>query len=112
MIRVAHISGARSWRGAEKQISHLLRGNVSGIENFLFCPFGSALHRAEISGDDHTDTYNKRFGFDIAGAWKLKGFVKQKKINLLHIHDSHALNLYWAARFMGLDCPEIGRAHV
>lgn len=112
MIRVAHISGARSWRGAEQQIGHLLLANSGSVENFVFCPQGSELQKRYAEKTDRVFSYSKYFGLDLAGAWRLKQFARKNGITLLHAHDSHALNLCWAARFMGLDLPVVATRHV
>lgn len=112
MIRVAHISSARNWRGAEQQIALLLQATGQEVFNCLFCPEGSELARWGEANGIQTGTYRKLFGMDLAGAIRLRRFLQEQEITIVHLHDSHALNLYWLCGLMGLDIPAVLTRHV
>lgn len=110
MIKVLHISTAKSFRGAERIITQLCKANTETICNFLFCPIDAALKNKV---DDTTIFYyKKRMGFDVLAAIKLNKIIKKEKINVLHIHDSHGLNLLQIINFLGNKTKAIVHRHV
>jgi L-malate glycosyltransferase len=111
LIRVAHISSANAWRGAEQQIHYLLNADTASVENYLFCPKDAALLKKNACIKDRTGKYSKLFGWDLLGGYRLKKFLENHKIKLVHIHDSHALNLYWTAFALGANVPALYHKH-
>lgn len=103
-MNVLHIISSKTWRGGEQQIAYIMNGNYVGITHYLFCPENSALTK-EIK--QNLFTYKKRFGLDVLAAIQLKSVCKKAKINLIHLHDSHAINTYWIAQLFGLNLPAV-----
>ncbi len=110
--KILHIISSVSWRGGEQQVHYLLNHYSDMYDTYLFCPEGAALAEKNKHKQDAIFTYKKRFGADVAAALKLKNVVLQNKIDLLHLHDPHAINTYTLARWLGLKVPAVIHRHV
>lgn len=107
MFHVTHISTAKTWRGGEQQIYYLINQLNSTIKQSIFCPFNAVLLE-KINIPIEKITFNKRGSINLLVAKKLKKYADEKEINLFHIHDSHAHNIYFLASvFFGLKIPAI-----
>lgn len=109
MKTILHISSATTWRGAEQQIDYIINQQNSVYNQVLFAPENSELSK---KNKDKTITFKKRFGVDFLAAIQLKKLCNQNKINLIHLHDSHAINTFIFASFFGLNIPGIIHRHV
>ena len=109
MKTILHISSATTWRGAEQQINYIINQQNSVYNQVLFAPENSELSK---KNKDKTITFKKRFGVDFLAAIQLKKLCNQNKINLIHLHDSHAINTFIFASFFGLNIPGIIHRHV
>lgn len=79
----------------------------------IYLSQNSALHFKNIPlKKDKLFTYKKRFGFDVLAAIKLKILVRKKKIDLIHLHDSHSINTYLLADLFGMNIPAVIHRHV
>lgn len=112
MKRVLHIISSMNWRGGERQVYYLFQHPSASYEKFLFCPSGSPLSQKVSDNNDRLITYKKLAGLDFFAALKLKRVVSEKKIDLLHLHDSHAINTYFLAYLSGLRIPAVVHRHV
>ncbi|MCB9034543.1 MAG: glycosyltransferase family 4 protein [Chitinophagales bacterium] len=110
MIKVLHISTAKSFRGAEHIIANLCNTITTKYDNYLFCPTNADLVKKVNS--KKVFTYNKLMGYDLLAGKKLNSIIKKEKINLLHIHDSHGLNLLQIINFLGNKTKAIVHRHV
>ena len=109
MKTILHISSATTWRGAEQQIDYIINQQNSVYNQVLFAPVNSELSK---KNKDKTITFKKRFGVDFLAAIQLKKLCNQNKIDLIHLHDSHAINTFIFASFFGLNIPGIIHRHV
>lgn len=109
---ILHIISSTQWRGGEQQVDYLLNGEYNDTSVFLFCPKGAVLQQKNIKKTTPIFTYKKKFGVDIVAAWQLKKICKQQKINILHLHDSHSINTFILATFLGLKIPVVVHRHV
>ena len=109
MKTILHISSTTTWRGAEQQIDYIINQQNSVYNQVLFAPENSELSK---KNKDKTITFKKRFGVDFLAAIQLKKLCNQNKINLIHLHDSHAINTFIFASFFGLNIPGIIHRHV
>ncbi|MCB9245586.1 MAG: glycosyltransferase [Flavobacteriales bacterium] len=94
LIKIVHVSTPLSWRGGERQLLLLLQASskFEGIEQFVYCPEGSELAK-RVKHLSHVHLFShpkKRSGFDIPFAAGLNRLCRVEKIDLLHVHDSHA----------------------
>lgn len=107
MFHVAHISTAKTWRGGEQQIFYLINHLNGKINQSLFCPFNATLIN-KIDIPINTITFNKLGSINILIARKLKNYTVDNKVDLIHLHDSHAHNIYFLSCIMfGLKTPAI-----
>ena len=93
MIRVLHISTAKTWRGGEQQVAYFISGSsTQGVKNILYCPRHSALQAYALTQNIPVHTFF-RLNLNPFAAFYLTRLVKKYDIALLHIHDAHAHNL-------------------
>lgn len=108
--RILHINSNTEWRGAEQQIQYIIQQKTTHLEHYLFCVKDGELYKR--NQNKNTIGYNKRFGMDLVAAMQLKKTVRLYKIDVLHLHDSHAINTYFLAYCLGLNIPCIIHKHV
>jgi L-malate glycosyltransferase len=88
-ISVLHVSSPMSWRGGEQQLYYLYSNlKIRKLNQKVFCPKGSIL-ASKVDANDRI-TYQKRSGFDVLAAKKLKTVCDQHEVRLIHAHDAHA----------------------
>jgi len=109
---VLHIISSTNWRGGEQQVQYLLNNISDKYEAYLFCVKDAAIIHKNQHLIHKIFTYKKRFGFDIFAAIELKKICKKNKIDIIHLHDSHAINTYILADLLGFDIPAIIHRHV
>lgn len=109
--RILHIISSVYWRGGEQQVEYMIHHSDAEFAYYLFCPENAALQKRN-SGRSNIFTYKKRFGFDVFAALELKKVCQKNQINLIHLHDSHAINTYLLADLFGMDIPALIHRHV
>lgn len=67
----------------------------------------SELEKRNQDKAGYVFTFVKKSGFNVSAAFQLKNICKNYKIDILHIHDNHALNIYFIAYLSGLRVPAI-----
>ena len=89
--KILHISTPKSWRGGEQQLAYLYEELAKkGIEQYILCRKGGQMAvRGKAKGWNIIEC-PKRTAIDPFFARKVKVVCKQKGINLIHTHDSHA----------------------
>lgn len=102
-----HINTNNVWRGGEQQIHYLLNNTSKNFDAHLFCVENSELHKRNAVKKEKVFTFKKRFGADVSSAFTLKTLCNKINIDLVHLHDSHAINIYIAAAWLGLQTPAI-----
>ena len=102
MKTILHISSATTWRGAEQQIDYIINQQNSVYNQVLFAPENSELSK---KNKDKTITFKKRFSVDFLAAIQLKKLCNQNKIDLIHLHDSHAINTFISVSYTHLTLP-------
>ena len=110
--KVLHIISSTSWRGAEQQVDYMFNSHSAEFEIYLFCAENCALSKRNQDQKERIFTYKKRFGFDVFAALELKKVCTKNKIDLIHLHDSHAINTYVLADLFGMNIPAIIHRHV
>lgn len=92
-MHILHLSTAITWRGGEQQIAYLHQGlRQAGIKQTVLCSSKSAL--MGYCNKYSLSCYHmpKKGSMSLAYAKKIKELVAKHKIDLIHIHDSHAHN--------------------
>lgn len=107
MKKILHINTNTVWRGGEQQIQYLFNHNSDKYDKYLFCVENSELHKKNNALKERVFTFKKRFGADVSSAFTLKTLCNKLGITLIHLHDSHAVNIYIAAAFLGLQTPAV-----
>jgi len=101
-LSVLHISSAISWRGGEQQLSYLQEAlEKEGIEQHTLCPHKSKLYkRLSNSGNSNLIGFKKNLLSYPLLAFRIKQLCSQKKIHLIHVHDSHAHSLAFLSAWL------------
>lgn len=110
--RILHIISSVNWRGGEQQVDALFNYSHADFDYYIFCPENAELQKRNEVKKNKIFTYKKRFGVDILAAFKLKKVCAGNQIDLIHMHDSHAINTYYIACLFGLKIPSVIHRHV
>lgn len=89
--KILHISTPKSWRGGEQQLAYLYEELAQkGIEQYILCRKGGEMAtRGKAKGWNIIEC-SKRTAIDPLFALKVKSVCKEKGIDIIHTHDSHA----------------------
>ena len=91
-FRIAHINTEKTWRGGEQQMMNLVACLAElGHTNVCFARTGSALADRLKAAQISTYEFRPVFEWDVFSAKKLSGWMKKEKIDLVHVHSSHAM---------------------
>ena len=89
--KVLHISTPKSWRGGEQQLAYLYEElEQRGLTQYILCRKNSAMAKRGKSKGWNIIEYRKTIAVDPFFARKVKLVCEQKKIDIVHAHDSHA----------------------
>ncbi len=110
--KILHIISSVNWRGGEQQVDYLFNHTSTEFEYYLFCPEKAELVKRNTAKKENIFTYKKRFGADVFAALELKKICKKNQIDLIHLHDSHAINTYLLADLLGMNIPALIHRHV
>ncbi|HEY5594473.1 MAG TPA: glycosyltransferase, partial [Nitrospiria bacterium] len=100
MLRILHLDTERTWRGGEAQLLHLADGLA---RRGHFCivagqPNSPLLSRAAEKGLK-TEAVAMPSEWSLSAVWTLARVLKRERIQVIHMHTSHACTLGgWAAR--------------
>ena len=88
---ILHISTPKSWRGGEQQLAYLYEElKEKGLTQYILCRKNSALAQNGKSKGWNIIECRKTIAVDPFFARKVKLVCNQKKIDIIHAHDSHA----------------------
>lgn len=88
---ILHISTPKSWRGGEQQIAYLYEElNSKGVTQHILCQKNSEMAKKGKSLGWNIIECLKITAIDPFFAKKVNQVCKQKKIDIIHAHDSHA----------------------
>lgn len=94
MYCIAHIDTEKDWRGGQQQVYSLMRGlNSHNVRNVAIVRKDGELHKRLIGAEIPVLPLSPRFEFDPWAAWKIRNFLVQEGVNLLHAHSAHAVSL-------------------
>ncbi|MDT0688478.1 glycosyltransferase family 4 protein [Salegentibacter sp. F188] len=97
MITILHLSAVKKWGGGEKHIETLCRelpDVTSKIHNIVLCTKELRFSKDFYKTDPEIIPAPLSFKMDPRFIAKIIRVCKQKKIDIVHIHDSTALTLY------------------
>ncbi|NQX82851.1 MAG: glycosyltransferase family 4 protein [Flavobacteriaceae bacterium] len=93
-MNIAHLNTEKGWRGGENQVYMLHKGLVElGINSVVFCRKDAPLE--DKLKEEKLPCVSLKFKsqFDLSSANKIAKECKKYKIDVLHLHSSHALML-------------------
>jgi len=97
-VNILHISTAKSWRGGEQQIYHLVTGLARAEDQpILMCPSNAVIkERASAHIYGHV-SYASGWNHLLGNITRLRRACREFQIEIIHCHDSHAHTLVYAA---------------
>ena len=106
---VLHVTTARTWRGGEQQVLHLLQGlRERSVTQRLLAPPGSALARRAAAAGLPLATLRVRNEGDVFALGRILEWIRRMRPAALHLHTSQAHGLgAAAARLAGRRRPAI-----
>lgn len=85
------VDSEATWRGGEGQLALLMRGlKAAGAQITLASPPGSAIERVAKEFGVTCLPLSIAGGFDLGAAWKLRGYLREGRYDIVHTHSSHA----------------------
>jgi L-malate glycosyltransferase len=97
-LRVLHLDSGREWRGGQRQVYLLARGQRElGHEPLVIAPPDAPLlHRLRAAGMAAAEV-RIRGDWDIAAASRVRAALRTWKADVIHAHDAHAHAIALAA---------------
>ena len=96
--RILHIDSQKYWRGGQQQVLYLACGlKEKGHCCFLSCPPDSPLRKKGEEKGLELFPVKMRGEWDIIAIRKLSKFIKEKNIQIIHLHSARAHTLGWLA---------------
>ena len=91
-MNVLHVDEQRGWRGGEQQASWLIQGLVERGHSVTISGRRGGAFLADDHGgaNPHRVPLPFRSELDVWTAWKLARVVRERNIDILHAHTSHA----------------------
>ncbi|NNC83782.1 MAG: glycosyltransferase [Flavobacteriales bacterium] len=107
-MRILHISSEATWRGGEQQIAYLIQESMSrGQAVEVLCKSDSAFQNwcEEQSIPYRTAPFKN--SFDLYSAWKLRSYIRDSRIDLIHIHSGKGHGVFALSTLLGVRTPAI-----
>jgi glycosyltransferase involved in cell wall biosynthesis len=111
-LNILHLSTAKIWRGAERQIVNLYKGLQPYCDQYIVCPTNSPLAKYCQRKNITHHTIKMGGAIQPKAAYFLYKFVNSNPIDIIHTHDSHAINLYLIAYYLGIKIPAVASRRV
>lgn len=93
-MKIVHVDSHRPWRGGEQQVLYLTRFlHAQGYQSVVVCQPQSALQQRCVAAGMPVKTLRMRHEADVLAAWRLGRYLKQQRIDILHMHTPHAHTL-------------------
>ncbi|MCD6287888.1 MAG: glycosyltransferase family 4 protein [Candidatus Hydrogenedentes bacterium] len=97
-IRSLHINTERTWRGGEQQVYYLVAGLAQrGHPVTLVCQDGEPLHKRADTLPIEVVPMKVRGELSPAAVWRLRNIIRDRDIDIVHMHSPHAHTLGCAA---------------
>ncbi|MBD0726150.1 hypothetical protein B6A10_13300 [Flavobacterium sp. L1I52] len=108
-MNILHFNLQKNWRGGEQQLAYLMEyAQKKQYPQTLVCVKGGHLESWAIKEKIPFLSIGTGFWQKIIATFKIKKYIEQQKIDLLHCHESkgHSLALFSKLLF-GINCPII-----
>lgn len=110
-MNILHISTMRHWGGGEIQLFNLLKGSArySPNDNLVVLCVENSMIDTNFSKLNHIKLHAVRmaFRFDIKFILEINKLCQKYDIDIIHLHESHALTLCTLARFFYKKLPTL-----
>ncbi len=93
-LTVAHVNDSHTWRGGERQVLELMKGlRDRGVNNLLVCRAGSEISRRARENGIETAHFPLMGEWDVASAFRMRTFLAERGVGIVHAHTAHAHSL-------------------
>jgi glycosyltransferase involved in cell wall biosynthesis len=95
-MTILHVSAVKNWGGGENHIENLcfeLKDTHPEISNIVLCVEKGLFHTRLINTDITYETAPLAYNIDIQFSKKIITLCKEKKVDIIHIHDPSAIAL-------------------
>lgn len=95
-MNILHISAVKNWGGGENHIENLcfeLKRSYPEVHNLILCSRGKKFHNRLSTSDLDYETAILKVNFDVRFISRIIGLCKNRKIDLIHLHDPRAMAL-------------------
>ncbi len=90
-LTIIHLDTQTSWRGGERQALELIKGlNSRNQTNILFCKPSSEISKRAKEAGIRVMHLSLAGEWDIVSAYRLRSFIVRERVNVVHVHTSHA----------------------
>lgn len=110
--KILHLDTERSWRGGERQLSFLLEYmNKKKFKHFVACRPGTAMEKKAKEMGAVVLPLSPFAEVDPFSVVKIRRFIKNERIDLVHAHTSHTVGL-GALSLFRVDVPFVAHRRV
>jgi glycosyltransferase involved in cell wall biosynthesis len=91
-LRIAHINTEKTWRGGEQQMFNLVNClSERGHTNICFARAAGALAERLKTARLAVYEFKPTFEWDVFSAYKLSRWLRRERVDVVHVHASHAM---------------------
>lgn len=93
-MNIVHLNAQLPWRGGEQQVLYLARYlQEQGQATSVMCPPHGALYQRAREAGLPTQAWPVRHELDLRGAWYLGRYLRQHRVDIVHMHEARAHTL-------------------
>jgi glycosyltransferase involved in cell wall biosynthesis len=90
-MKIVQLDSHVSWRGGEQQVLYLSQYlHACGYDCVVVCPPHSALYARAQEAGIRTRALPMRYEGDVLAVWRLGCYLRQQRVDILHMHTPHA----------------------
>jgi hypothetical protein len=90
-VKIVQLDSQRYWRGGEQQVLYLSQAlQAHGYHNVIVCQPHSALYQRACEAGLYAKALPMRREIDVVAAWRLGHYLRQQRVDILHMHAPHA----------------------
>ena len=91
ILNIVHLDSHLSWRGGEQQVLYLSQFlHAHDHNSVVVCPPHSALYQRACEAHIPVRALRMRHELDVVAAWQLGRYLRQQRVDILHMHTPHA----------------------
>lgn len=90
-MKIVQLDSHIPWRGGEQQVMYLSHAlQAHGYDNVTVCQPHSMLYPRACEAGLPTKALRLRHEIDLIAAWRLGQYLRQQRVDILHMHTPHA----------------------